>query len=38
LPEPSPSIITNGFIDGNVEYWTRFFTDRFEMRDDEGSA
>jgi small-conductance mechanosensitive channel/CRP-like cAMP-binding protein len=31
--EPAPSVVTNAFVDGNVEYWVRFFTDRFERRD-----
>jgi len=33
LGEPAPSVVTNGFVDGNVEYWVRFFTDRFDKRD-----
>jgi small-conductance mechanosensitive channel/CRP-like cAMP-binding protein len=33
LPDPAPSVITNAFVDGNVEYWIRFFTDRFDKRD-----
>jgi small-conductance mechanosensitive channel len=39
LPEPAPSVVTNAFVDGNVEYWIRFFTDRFDQRDAvDGSA
>jgi CRP-like cAMP-binding protein len=30
--------VTNGFVEGNVEYWIRFFTDRFHMRDGVDSA
>jgi small-conductance mechanosensitive channel/CRP-like cAMP-binding protein len=33
LPEPPPSVVTNAFVDGNVEYWVRFFTDLFHQRD-----
>jgi small-conductance mechanosensitive channel/CRP-like cAMP-binding protein len=33
LPEPTPSVVTNQFVDGNVEYWVRFFTDQFHQRD-----
>jgi small-conductance mechanosensitive channel/CRP-like cAMP-binding protein len=33
LPEPAASVVTNAFVDGNVEYWVRFFTDRFDKRD-----
>ncbi len=37
--EPQPSVVTNGFVDGNVEYWIRFFTDQFHQRDAvDGSA
>ena len=28
-----PSVVTNAFIDGNVEYWVRFFSDQFDKRD-----
>jgi small-conductance mechanosensitive channel/CRP-like cAMP-binding protein len=31
--DPAPSVVTNGFVDGNVEYWVRFFTDQFHKRD-----
>jgi CRP-like cAMP-binding protein len=33
LREPAPSVVTNGFVEGNVEYWVRFFTDQFHKRD-----
>jgi small-conductance mechanosensitive channel len=33
LPDPAPSVVTNGFVEGNVEYWVRFFTDLFHQRD-----
>jgi small-conductance mechanosensitive channel/CRP-like cAMP-binding protein len=33
LREPAPSVVTNAFVDGNVEYWVRFFTDKFHLRD-----
>jgi small-conductance mechanosensitive channel/CRP-like cAMP-binding protein len=32
LAEPAPSVVTNAFLDGNVEYWVRFFTDQFDKR------
>jgi len=39
LAEPAPSVVTNAFVDGNVEYWVRFFTDQFHRRDVvDGSA
>jgi small-conductance mechanosensitive channel/CRP-like cAMP-binding protein len=31
--EPAPSVVTNAFVDGNVEYWVRIFTDAFHKRD-----
>jgi small-conductance mechanosensitive channel/CRP-like cAMP-binding protein len=31
--EPPPSVVTNAFVDGNVEYWVRLFTDAFHKRD-----
>jgi small-conductance mechanosensitive channel/CRP-like cAMP-binding protein len=31
--EPPPSVVTNAFVDGNVEYWVRIFTDAFHKRD-----
>ncbi len=33
VSDPAPSVVTNAFLDGNVEYWIRFFTDRFDKRD-----
>lgn len=33
LTEPPPSILTNQFTDGGIEYWVRFFTDQFQRRD-----
>jgi small-conductance mechanosensitive channel/CRP-like cAMP-binding protein len=33
LDDPPPSVVTNAFADGNVEYWVRFFTDQFHKRD-----
>ena len=39
LALPTPSVVTNAFVDGNVEYWIRFFTDEFDKRDIvDGSA
>jgi small-conductance mechanosensitive channel/CRP-like cAMP-binding protein len=39
LQEPAPSVVTNAFTEGNVEYWVRFFTDLFDKRDGvDGSA
>ena len=39
LAEPAPSVVTNAFVDGNVEYWVRFFTEAFDQRDKvDGSA
>jgi small-conductance mechanosensitive channel/CRP-like cAMP-binding protein len=31
--EPPPSVVTNAFVEGNVEYWVRFFTGEFHRRD-----
>lgn len=31
--EPPISVVTNGFHDTGVEYWVRFFTDKFDQRD-----
>jgi len=31
--DPPPSVVTNGFEGGNVEYWVRFFTDEFHKRE-----
>jgi CRP-like cAMP-binding protein len=33
LDRPPPSVVTNAFVEGNVEYWVRFFTDQFQRRD-----
>lgn len=33
LKTPAVSIVTSGFMDSGVEYWVRFFTDRFGERD-----
>jgi small-conductance mechanosensitive channel/CRP-like cAMP-binding protein len=33
VTDPAPSVVTNAFVEGNVEYWIRFFTDRFDKRD-----
>ncbi|HEY8039108.1 MAG TPA: mechanosensitive ion channel family protein [Polyangiaceae bacterium] len=33
VSEPAASVVTNAFVDGNVEYWVRFFTDQFHRRD-----
>jgi small-conductance mechanosensitive channel/CRP-like cAMP-binding protein len=33
LDHPPPSVVTNAFVEGNVEYWVRFFTDQFHRRD-----
>lgn len=33
LANPPVSIVTQGFMDSGVEYWVRFFTDRFAERD-----
>jgi small-conductance mechanosensitive channel/CRP-like cAMP-binding protein len=33
LARPEPSVVTNGFVDGNVEYWVRFWTEDFDKRD-----
>jgi small-conductance mechanosensitive channel/CRP-like cAMP-binding protein len=39
LAQPAPSVVTNAFVDGNVEYWVRLFTDQFHRRDVvDGSA
>ena len=31
--QPAPSVVTNAFDERGVQYWVRFFTDRFELRD-----
>jgi CRP-like cAMP-binding protein len=33
LDLPAPSVVNNGLVDGNVEYWVRFFTVLFDRRD-----
>jgi small-conductance mechanosensitive channel/CRP-like cAMP-binding protein len=33
LDVPAPSVVVSDFQGGNLEYWVRFHTDRFEMRD-----
>jgi small-conductance mechanosensitive channel len=33
LRDPAPSVVTNGFDDVGVEYWVRFYTDQFHLRD-----
>jgi CRP-like cAMP-binding protein len=33
LDEPGPSVVTNAFVDGNIDYWVRFYTDQFDRRD-----
>jgi small-conductance mechanosensitive channel/CRP-like cAMP-binding protein len=33
LEDPPPSVVTNAFTDGNLEYWVRFFTEKFDKRD-----
>jgi small-conductance mechanosensitive channel/CRP-like cAMP-binding protein len=33
LAEPPPSVVNNGLVDGNVEYWVRFYTRLFHRRD-----
>jgi small-conductance mechanosensitive channel/CRP-like cAMP-binding protein len=33
LPQPAPSCVTNAFVEGNIEYWVRFFTEQFDKRD-----
>jgi small-conductance mechanosensitive channel/CRP-like cAMP-binding protein len=33
VESPAPSVVTNAFVEGNVEYWIRFFTDQFDKRD-----
>ena len=33
VAQPPPSVVTNAFVDGNVEYWIRIFTDQFHRRD-----
>ncbi len=38
LDAPPPSVVLNAFVDGNIEYWIRFHTDRFHLRDGVDSA
>jgi small-conductance mechanosensitive channel/CRP-like cAMP-binding protein len=38
LEKPPPTVVMNAFIDGNVEYWIRFHTDAFHLRDGVDSA
>jgi len=38
LETPAPSVVLNAFVDGNIEYWVRFHTTRFELRDGVDSA
>lgn len=34
LELPAPSVVTNRFVpESGMEYWVRFFTDRFDLRD-----
>ncbi len=34
LTTPPPTVVTNRFVpDTGIEYWVRFFTDRFDLRD-----
>ena len=33
VESPAPSVVMNAFVDGNVEYWIRFFTDQYHLRD-----
>lgn len=32
-PTPTPSVVTNAFLDRGIEYWIRFFTAEFDSRD-----
>jgi small-conductance mechanosensitive channel/CRP-like cAMP-binding protein len=38
LATPAPSVVLNQFVDGNTEYWIRFYTDKFHQRDGVDSA
>lgn len=38
LEHPAPTVVVNNFIDGNLEYWVRFHTDQFHLRDGVDSA
>ena len=33
LESPAASVVVNAFVDGNIEYWIRFFTDQYHLRD-----
>jgi small-conductance mechanosensitive channel/CRP-like cAMP-binding protein len=33
LEQPAPTVVTRAFQDSGIEYWVRFFLDRFEDRD-----
>jgi len=33
LEKPAPTVVMDTFVDGNVEYWIRFHTSLFHMRD-----
>jgi small-conductance mechanosensitive channel len=38
LETPAPTVVVNNFVDGNLDYWVRFHTDVFELRDGVDSA
>jgi small-conductance mechanosensitive channel/CRP-like cAMP-binding protein len=38
LATPAPTVVMNAFIDGNIEYWIRFHTADFHLRDGVDSA
>jgi small-conductance mechanosensitive channel/CRP-like cAMP-binding protein len=38
LASPAPSVVLNAFVDGNIEYWIRYWTEDFHMRDAVDSA
>lgn len=38
LQEPPPSVVTHGFQDSGIEYWVRYFIDRYDQRDTIGSG
>jgi small-conductance mechanosensitive channel/CRP-like cAMP-binding protein len=38
LETPQPSVVVSNFVDGNLEYWVRFYTDQFHLRDGVDSA
>ncbi|MFO0550633.1 MAG: mechanosensitive ion channel [Polyangiaceae bacterium] len=33
LKEPTPTVVTNNFLDSGIEYWLRFFIEEFDRRD-----